>query len=53
MILPAYPLSAGIGSVLVTMQVPRIVSIGSPGWGGPGNSTLSTSSKLGPSIVMT
>jgi hypothetical protein len=52
MILPAYPLSAGIGSVRVTMHVPSRVSIGSPGWGGPGSSTLSTSSKLGPSMVM-
>jgi hypothetical protein len=46
MILPAYSLSAGIDSVLVTMHVPRFVSIGSPGWGGAGSSTLSTSSKL-------
>src|SRR4029450_13548590 len=36
MILPAYPLSAGIDSVLVTMHVPRFVSIVSPGWGGGG-----------------
>ena len=28
MILPAYSLSAGIDSVLVTMHVPRFVSIG-------------------------
>ena len=40
MILPAYSLSAGIDSVLVTMHVPRFVSIGSPGWGGAGSSTL-------------
>ena len=33
MILPAYSLSAGIDSVLVTMHVPRFVSIGSPGCG--------------------
>jgi len=52
MILPAYPVSAGIDSVLVTMHVPRCVSIGSPGWGGAGNSTFSTSSKLAPWMVM-
>jgi hypothetical protein len=52
MILPAYSLSAGIDSVLVTMHVPRFVSIGSPGWGGAGSSTLSTSSKLDAWIVM-
>jgi hypothetical protein len=52
MILPAYSLSAGIDSVLVTMHVPRFVSIGSPGWGGAGSSTLSTASKLDAWIVM-
>ena len=52
MILPAYSLSAGIDSVLVTMHVPRFVSIGSPGWGGAGSSTLSTSSKLAAWMVM-
>jgi hypothetical protein len=52
MILPAYPLAAGIGSVLVTMHVPRFVSIGSPGWGGAGSSTLSTSWKLDAWMMM-
>jgi hypothetical protein len=53
MILPAYPLSAGIDSMLVTMHVPRCVSIGSPGWGGgAGSSTFSTSSKVGAWMVM-
>jgi hypothetical protein len=52
MILPAYPLSAGIDSMLVTMHVPRCVSIGSPGWGGAGSSTFSTSSKLAAWMVM-
>jgi hypothetical protein len=52
MILPAYPLPAGIGSVLVTMHVPRFVSIVSPGWGGAGSSTWSTLSKLDAWMVM-
>jgi hypothetical protein len=52
MILPAYPLSAGIDSMLVTMHVPRCVSIASPGWGGAGSSTFSTSSKLPAWMVM-
>jgi hypothetical protein len=42
-ILPAYSLSAGIGSVLVTMQVPSFVSIGSPDPAEP-TTSISTSS---------
>jgi hypothetical protein len=53
MIFPAYSLSAGIDSVLVTMHVPRFVSIDSPGWGGTGSSTWSIDpGKLGPSMLM-
>jgi hypothetical protein len=52
MIFPAYPLSAGIDSVLVTMHVPRFVSIAWPDWGGTGSSTFSTSSKLAAWMVM-
>ena len=53
MILPAYSLPAGIDSVLVTMHLPILVSIGSPGWGGVGSSTLSRSSKVAAWMMMT
>ena len=52
MIVPAYSLPAGIDSVLVTMHLPIFVSIGSPGWGGVGSSTLSRSSKVPAWIMM-
>ena len=52
MIVPAYSLPAGIDSVLVTMHLPIFVSIGSPGWGGVGSSTLSRSSRVPAWIMM-